>query len=102
MELEIFVKQSSIQKGVGRCLMDKLMLVLDQHYVDRGGYEFVGNDVEYGSGGKRVIGSVVVNITYDASDNKRLVWLQNWLTQWNFEQAGELSQIGHKLNTVYV
>ena len=96
----MFVKPGSTQLGVGRSLMDKLVLVLDPHYNERGGYEFDGDAIQYGAGGRRVVGSIVVNIPYNTADTKRPEWVQKWLSQWEFQKAGELSEVGHKLNTM--
>jgi len=74
--------------------------VLDPHYPARGGYDFIGDEARYGSGGARVVGSVVVNVPYNAADRTRVNWLQGWLNQWEFKKAGELEEVGYKLNTV--
>lgn len=95
----MFVKASMLRKGVGRCLLDRILSVLDPCYCVRGGYDFRGDEFRYGPGGKRVVGSIIVNIPYDTKDKSRAMWMQNWLSQWEFEQAGELFDIGRKLNT---
>lgn len=98
VEIETFVKSGFTQKGVGRCLLDKLISVMDPLYSLRGGYEFDGDAILYGPGGKRVVGSIIINIPHDSKDKGRLTVLQNWLSQWDFQPAGELFEVGHKLN----
>jgi len=102
VEVEIFVKENYLQKGIGRCLMDKLISVLDLSYIDRGGYEFLGDKSAYSTGGRRKIGNMIVNIPHSSTDVARSAWIEKWLNQWAFEACGHYSEVGHKLNTMWV
>jgi len=98
VEVEVFTKPEYLRKGVGRCLMDKIMSTLDLAYLERGGYDFVVDGPGYGAGGKRVIGSIIANIPHGSKDLSRIKWLRNWLGQWEFEQCAHFNEVGHKLN----
>lgn len=100
VEIEVFVKPDYLRNGIGRCLLDKLIVVLDPLYIERGGYDFISDDVAYCAGGKRVIGSMVANIPHDSADNAKIEWIQKWLTSWKFEQCGHFPEVGHKLSTM--
>ncbi|KZF24120.1 hypothetical protein L228DRAFT_266484 [Xylona heveae TC161] len=98
VELELYVRPEHRQLGIGRCLMDKLMGLLDPIYVEREGYDFVFEGGEYGPGGARVIGKVLCMIAYDGNDRTQLDWLKKWLEQWEFAQVGDLLGIGWKFD----
>lgn len=97
VEIEIYVKPRFYRKGVGRCMLDKIVSVLDSLYLDRGGYDFLTEDPSYCSGGARVIGSIIINAPY--ADSTRKDWLISWLKQFDFEQCGDYADIGIKRQT---
>ncbi|KAK4545344.1 hypothetical protein LTR36_003524 [Oleoguttula mirabilis] len=93
-EVEVYTDKSHYMKSVAKCLLDKLMAILDPEYVERGGFDIQGEELE-GVGPSRVIQNVVVNVSYDKPE--RLEWLSRWLTSWlGFEQKGLLEDIGNK------
>lgn len=100
VELEMYVKPTYLRNGIGRCLMDRMMLILDEQYLDRAGYEFIGSNTEYSSGGRRNIGNIVIHVPYDAKDDSTLCWVRKWLEQWDFMQSGEYREIGLKKRLV--
>ncbi|KAK5012890.1 hypothetical protein LTR39_003925 [Cryomyces antarcticus] len=97
-ELEVFTHPEYFMKGVAKCLMDKMMYLLDPDYVERGGYPFLGDGLHLGSGGGRVIGTVICHVPYDAEDSSRISWVAKWLGQWRFEKICDIPNLGIKLN----
>ena len=81
---------------------------------------FEGEEAYYGSGGRRVVQTLVVNVPIDAKEavkggdvkeggnwggdedasGAKLAWMTAWLKQFGFEQKGCLEEVGHKLNLV--
>lgn len=99
-EIEVFVDCDKYMKGVAKCLLDKLMALLDPNYIERGGYDVEGADME-GVGPSRVIQNLIVNFPYDSPE--RYEWVGRWLKTWlQFEEVGHLRGIGNKEGKRYV
>lgn len=101
VEAEVWVHKDYYMKGIGKCLMDKLMGMLDAEYIERGGYDIEGEELE-GMGPSRMIQNIIINLPYDADTPARLEWLGNWLTKWiGFKQSGDLKGLGLKNGAKY-
>ncbi|SMQ47563.1 unnamed protein product [Zymoseptoria tritici ST99CH_3D7] len=93
-EMEVYVHNDYYMKGVGKCLLDKLMGLLDGHYLERGGYDAVGENID-GTGQQRVVKNIVVHLSYDKPE--KLEWVGKWLEGWlQFRKVGQLEGIGTK------
>jgi len=93
-ELEVYTHKSHYMKGVAKCLLDKLIGLLDPGYVERGGFTVEGEELD-GIGCSRVIQNVIVNLPHEKPE--RLEWVGRWLGNWlGFEQVGNLTDIGNK------
>ncbi|KAK4983950.1 hypothetical protein LTR50_006902 [Elasticomyces elasticus] len=92
-EVEVYTHKDFYLKGVARCLMDKMMRLLDPDYPSRGGYDCLG-DLERGP--SRRLTSILCNIPYDAGDRTRITWLNKWMTRMGFEQVGDIKNLGIK------
>jgi L-amino acid N-acyltransferase YncA len=93
-EMEVYVDNHNYMKGIGKCLMDKLLGLLDPEHVERGGYDIVGDEAE-GIGSSRMIKNLIINMSYDRPEI--LEWKGRWLTTGlGFKQVGDLQAIGHK------
>lgn len=101
-ELQVYVGSWILRKGVGKSLIDRMMVALDPEYIPRGAVKFNGGAeaVRYEGGGVRVIRKVVITLPYAAKDENTLQWQKEWLSQWRFEQMGCLLGIGRKLDKV--
>ena len=98
VSLEMYTAPSYIRKGVGRCLMDKIIKILDDGFFSQGGYKWRCNDNRHINGGVRTVGSILIHIPCDAEDKSSLEWRKKWLRRYGFSQVGELSDVGRKLN----
>ncbi|KAK0264436.1 hypothetical protein B0A54_13872 [Friedmanniomyces endolithicus] len=92
-EIRVFVKQECYMKGVGKCLVDKLLALLDPGYAEAGGFEVQGEELEGGCV-PRVVQSVVARVPYERPE--RLEWTGRWLRSLGFEQVADLPGIGVK------
>lgn len=98
-EIECFVHPDYLRRNVGRTLMDKMMCALDPHYASNGGYDFIGDDLRYSNGGKRIVDTVIVNVPHPSNDKSKLAWLSAWIEQYDFKKAADYPEIGRKLGT---
>lgn len=103
-ELQCYVGNWTLRKGVGKSLIDRMLGALDPIYVVRAGARFEGGTepIRYEGGGVRVVHKVVINIPYAAKDETTLKWQKEWLAQFQFEHVGTLPGIGRKFDKVYV
>ncbi|MCJ1344804.1 hypothetical protein MMC31_003007 [Peltigera leucophlebia] len=101
-ELQVYVGNWTLRKGIGKSLVDRMMVALDPEYIPRGAVKFDGgaDAVKYEGGGVRVIRKIVITLPYAATDEKTLKWQKEWFSQWRFEQMGCLLGIGRKLDKV--
>lgn len=100
VELDIFVRQTHLRKGIGRTLMDKILSVLDPQYASVGGYEWNCNqedELKYCNGGRRVIEWIYIHVPHEAGYKDKLVWTANLLNRYDFNQKGYFDEIGRKL-----
>ncbi|KAF7593264.1 hypothetical protein BBP40_011720 [Aspergillus hancockii] len=111
-ELEIFVKPGHLRKGIGKCLIDKLLEVCDATYIPKRGYFFDSNFDDrsgYWAGGRRRLGRLIFAISYPTDRNSMATysWMEEWLKRdYGFEEQGRLNGARVKfskfLNVVYL
>lgn len=97
-EIEVFTHKEFLMKGIAKCLLDKLIGLLDPGYVERGGFEVVGDDL-IGIGPSRLIKMIVCNFPYDAKKPEKVEWVGRWLCspEWlGFKEVGNLEGVGNK------
>ena len=101
-ELEIFIRQGHRSRGIGRCLMDKLMDVCDPTFKIRGGYFFYSSwedNPGYVSGGRRRLSRLLFIISVPTAQLESLKWLQGWFErEFGFKQQGVLNGVRFKFN----
>lgn len=96
VEVELFVDPAFVRYGVGRCLLDKIIHVLDSGYNACGGYEFITDSMGYSAGGRRSVACIIIHVPYSRQTTKELEWTKEWLEGFGFEQSGDLKDIGRK------
>ncbi|KAJ8105875.1 hypothetical protein OPT61_g9916 [Boeremia exigua] len=97
-ELALYVHPGYIRQGVGRCLLDQMMDMVNTGYKKKGGFEWV-HEVEYLKNGKsRTVKTIVVDYHYERGSD--VAWLTSYLGDFGFTRAGRFAQIGHKIGKV--
>ncbi|KAK3678664.1 hypothetical protein LTR78_001117 [Recurvomyces mirabilis] len=92
-EVEVFTHQDYYMKGIASCLLDKLLNLLDPQYVERGGYEVEGDELD-GTGAARTMENIIAHVPYEKPE--RLEWMSRWLKVMEFKQVAALDGIGKK------
>lgn len=96
--VEIYVGINTCAKGIGSCLLDKMMGLLDLTYVERRGYETVGEELD-GAGAARNLTTLLVQYLYDPRQPERMEWVSKWLQRKaGFEKAADLKGVAHKFD----
>lgn len=93
-EFQFYTREGEYMNGVASCLMDRMLLLLDMTYQDRGGYEALGDDID-GLGTFRIIKNIIINLPFEKPE--RLEWMGRWLEgSLKFKEVGMLENIGTK------
>jgi L-amino acid N-acyltransferase YncA len=95
-EMELFVHPGHRSKGIGKCLMDKLLEMADGSYRVRGGYEYVNNYEYLKNGPGRVIKTILVNCHHENSEDADKEWQGKFLNFCKFHRVGRLTTVGYK------
>jgi L-amino acid N-acyltransferase YncA len=98
VELGLYVSASPKyrRKGVSKCLMDKMLVLLDQYYLQRGGYEM---DEQLGIGPRRLVSRIMFNMMNSETDMTK-EWMVPYIESWGFKQKATLNGFGYKLSKV--
>jgi GNAT superfamily N-acetyltransferase len=96
VELDIFVHPEYCHKGIGSCLMDKMLNLMDIDYQARAGYEWTVKASASGSVGSRVVKTVIYQVPYDAGDDTDILWTTKFLRRFGFKKAGDIQCMGFK------
>ncbi|KAK6007031.1 hypothetical protein QM012_006039 [Aureobasidium pullulans] len=99
VEVGVFVDPNPrcTRKGVSKCLIDKLLGLLDQFYIERGGYDV---EEQLGIGTQRLISRIFLNFMNSEMETTR-EWVIPYLESWGFRQQTTTKKIGYKLNQVF-
>ncbi|EAW07330.1 GNAT family N-acetyltransferase [Aspergillus clavatus NRRL 1] len=93
-ELEVFIKPDQKRRGIGKCLLDKLIEACDATYIPKRGYlcdASCEDRTGLYAGGSRTIKRLVFAIAYSKSDVLHVKWLLDWLErEYEFEEQGVL------------
>lgn len=99
-EMEIFVHHEHLHQGIGKCLMDRMMTLVNPGYMSKGGYDWVPRTEYLKHGCSRVV--KVVNFSFphanDAVEKEKLEYVSTFMKMFGFRKAGHLYGIGYKLN----
>ncbi|KAL8858163.1 MAG: hypothetical protein Q9178_005340 [Gyalolechia marmorata] len=101
-ELQLFVHQRYLRKGIGKNLMDCILRGIDPNYQAKRAVQFdftPGHSDRYEGGGERVISNVIFALPYTAEEDEHAQWVGRWLFQeFKFELQGLLIGIGRVQN----
>ncbi|PYI01764.1 hypothetical protein BO78DRAFT_326793 [Aspergillus sclerotiicarbonarius CBS 121057] len=91
-QLEIFVLPEQQRKGIGYCLLDKLLQICDPAYCSKEGYTFDNRGrCGYSLGGERVLARLLFIISILPEDRAVYRWTREWLERYGFEVQGQLT-----------
>jgi hypothetical protein len=83
-------------KNIGSCLVDKMMGLLDPSFIERGGYETIGDELD-GIGPMKVVSNVMIRYSYEAQSTEKLTWVSEWLNRrFGFEKVADLQGVAQK------
>ncbi|KAL6157371.1 hypothetical protein ACJBU6_04926 [Exserohilum turcicum] len=96
-QMELFVHPGFVCKGIGKCLMDRLLEIVDTSYRVRGGYEYINNYEYLKTGPSRVVKTILLNVHHEHGEDAEREWQGRFLTECKFTRVGRLPKVGYKL-----
>ncbi|GAB7361827.1 hypothetical protein MBLNU230_g1869t1 [Neophaeotheca triangularis] len=102
VKLEIWTARAHVRKGIGKCLLDKLLATLDEGYTERADVEFQGAATFAKLDYKQNVKNLFFSVPYEADRPERF-WLPNWLQSPfgpGFVRSGTFERIGEKFGHV--
>ena len=99
-EMELFVHPGFVSKGLGKCLVDRLLEMVDTSYRARGGYEYVNDDEYLKTGPSRIIKTVLLNVHHENGEDLDADWRGKFLSACKFVRVGRLPKAGYKYDKV--
>ena len=101
VELEVFVKDGHMRKGIGTCLFDRMMNALSSRYNAKNGVPLICTPKEgessWRAGQWRDVKTILINLLGQDND-EAVAWKKKWLEKEDFHQCGFVPNIGHKLD----
>ncbi|EME85497.1 uncharacterized protein MYCFIDRAFT_82752 [Pseudocercospora fijiensis CIRAD86] len=98
VEVEVYVHKDALMRGVAKCLLDKLLALLDPDYLERGGYRVADEDLEFGTARpSRLVKNILINFYHESSRPQKLEWVSRFLKNFaEFERVGYMLDVGSK------
>ena len=100
VELEVFVKDGHMRKGIGTCLFDRMMNALSPRYDAKNGVPLICTPKEgessWRAGSWRSVKTIVINLLGQENE-EAVAWKKHWLEREDFHQCGFVPNIGYKL-----
>ncbi|PYH45800.1 GNAT family N-acetyltransferase [Aspergillus saccharolyticus JOP 1030-1] len=94
VKLEFYILPREQQHGVGTCLLDKMLSVLDDRYTPKRGYHFrfsPEDGAAYRPGGLRNMARVIVTCSFPWHERDHYQYIRTWLQRkWGFTEQGHL------------
>jgi L-amino acid N-acyltransferase YncA len=99
-QMELFVHPGFTSKGIGKCLMDRLLEMVDTSYRARGGYQYVNNFDYLKTGPSRVVKTILLNVHHVNGEDPQNGWEGKFMKDCTFWRVGRLPEVGHKKDKV--
>ncbi|KAI2480052.1 hypothetical protein Ptr902_08233 [Pyrenophora tritici-repentis] len=100
-DMELFVHPGFVKKGIAKCLMDRILEMVDTSYNARGGYQYINNFDYLKNGPSRVIKTILLNVHHkNGGESMETGWQSKFLSAFKFSRSGRLPKVGYKNDKV--
>lgn len=95
-DLQLYVHNCYTRKGVGRCLLDRLVQCLSWAYGAKDGYDWMASSDEevYKRGGSRYLHQLMIQLPIKVKDDPNVQWIAAFLKKYWFMDEGKLQRTG--------
>lgn len=101
VDLEVFVKDGHMRKGIGACLFDRMMNALSPRYDAKNGVPLIctpkGGESSWKAGQWRSVKTILITLLGQDND-EAVAWKKKWLEKEDFHQCGFVPNIGFKVS----
>ncbi|KAJ4288552.1 hypothetical protein N0V90_011789 [Kalmusia sp. IMI 367209] len=97
-ELELYVHPGFVRQGIAKCLLDRLLEMVNTSYQSKCAYEWVNRGDYLKHGSARVV--KVINVTVPHAQGENVDWITEFMRKFKFRKAGHLFKVGFKLGKV--
>lgn len=98
-ELELYVHPAYTRKGIAKCLLDRLLEMVNTGYPARSGYKWLNRGEYLKHGSSRVVKTINMSVPVEQG-SEDMKWLKPFLKKFQFREAGYLKTMGYKQNKV--
>ncbi|KAF2714879.1 hypothetical protein K504DRAFT_457068 [Pleomassaria siparia CBS 279.74] len=99
-EMELYVHPEYVRQGVAKCLLDKLLDLVDNVYKVRGGYDWSCPGQYLKSGASRIVKTILLTVPHTKGDSTEINWISAFLKSFNFRKSGHLLNMGFKNGSI--
>ena len=99
-EMEMYVDPTYLRQGISKCMLDKLLDVVDTGYRARGGYDWICRGDYLKNGCRRVVKNINLTIPHEHGDDSEIEWLTPFLKAFGFRKSGHIHMMGYKKGKV--
>lgn len=98
-EMEMFVNHQFLHQGIGKCLLDRMLALVDPGYASRGGYDWLPREEYLRTGCTRVVKVLTVNLPHanNPEEKAKVEHVTKFLKEFKFRKAGNFHNAGYKL-----
>ncbi|KAF2864980.1 hypothetical protein BDV95DRAFT_269174 [Massariosphaeria phaeospora] len=96
-EMEMFVHPGYLNKGVGKCLLDRLLSIVNTGYTAKRGYEWRCPGEYLRNDAGRVIKTINVTVPLDHDNVDEIKWVTAFFRAFDFRKSGHLMKMAYKL-----
>lgn len=100
-DLEVYVHHDYHHMGIGKCLMDQMLALVNPGYTGKGGYDWRPRDDYLRHGCNRVVKVITLGYPHvgdenDTVEREKLEWVSTFMKDFGFRKAGHWYGVGYK------
>lgn len=99
-ELDMWVHHEHLHMGIGKCMMDQILKLVNPSYSGKGGYDWRPRGDYLRHGCTRVVKAITFTFPHvgDVEDPEhvKLEWVDSFMKDFNFRKAGHIYGLGYK------
>ena len=98
----MYVHKDYLHQGIGKCLLDRMLHLINPGYESKGGYEWINHENYLKNGASRIVKCVSFSFLHEQGEvgETEMIWMKDFLKHFQFRKAGHIIGYGYKLGKV--